>query len=56
MQPVRKWLTARRATTGLAVANSRERKGYRILLSLLTYIHVGNNAGDHFLTGPKGDN
>jgi len=38
MQPVRKRLAARRATAGLAVANSRER----------------NNADDRFLAGPKG--
>jgi len=38
MQPVRKQLAARRATAGLAVANSREY----------------NNADDCFLTGPKG--
>ena len=38
MQPVRKRLAARRATAGLAVANSREY----------------NNADDRFLTGPKG--
>ncbi len=38
MQLVRKRLTARRATAGLAVANSREH----------------NNADDRFLTGPKG--
>ncbi len=37
-QPVRKRLAARRATAGLAVANSRER----------------NNADDRFLAGPKG--
>ena len=38
MQPFRKRLAARRATAGLAVANSRER----------------NNADDRFLTGPEG--
>ena len=38
MQPVRKRLAARRATAGLAVANSREH----------------NNADDRFLAGPKG--
>ena len=38
MQPVRKQLAARRATAGLAVANSREH----------------NNAGGCFLAGPKG--
>jgi len=38
MQPVKKRLAVRRATAGLAVANSRER----------------NNADDRFLTGPKG--
>ena len=38
MQPVRKQLAARRATAGLAVANSKER----------------NNADDCFLTGPQG--
>jgi len=38
MQPVRKRLAARRATTGLAVANSREH----------------NNADSRFLNGPKG--
>ena len=39
MQPVRKQLTARRATAGLVIANSREY----------------NNADDCFLTGPKGE-
>ncbi len=38
MQPVRKWLAARRATAGLAVANSREH----------------NNADNRFLAGPEG--
>ncbi len=38
MQPFRKRLAARRATAGLAVANSREH----------------NNADDRFLAGPKG--
>jgi len=38
VQPVRKQLAARRATAGLAVANSREH----------------NNADDCFLTGPEG--
>ena len=38
MQPVRKRLADRRATAGLAVANSREH----------------NNADDLFLTGPEG--
>jgi len=38
MQPVRKLSAARRATAGLAVANSREH----------------NNADGCFLTGPKG--
>ena len=38
MQPVRKRLAARRATAGLAVANSREH----------------NNADNRFLGGPKG--
>jgi hypothetical protein len=38
MQPARKQLAARRATAGLALANSREY----------------NNADDCFLTGPKG--
>ncbi len=38
MQPVRKWLAARRAIAGLAVANSREY----------------NNADSRFLNGPKG--
>ncbi len=38
MQPVRKRLAARRATAGLAVANSREH----------------NNANDRFLSGPTG--
>jgi len=38
MQPFRKRLAARRATAGLAVANSREH----------------NNADDRFLSGPKG--
>jgi hypothetical protein len=38
MQPFRKRLAARRATAGLAVANSREH----------------NNADDRFLNGPKG--
>ena len=38
MQPVRKRLAARRATAGLAVANSREH----------------NNADSRFLDGPKG--
>ncbi len=35
---------ARRASAGLAVVNSSERKAYRLLLSPLTYIHVGNTA------------
>ena len=38
MQPVRKRLAARRATAGLAKANSKEH----------------NNADNRFLTGPKG--
>jgi len=38
MQPVRKQLAARRATAGLAVANSKEY----------------NNADDCFLAGPEG--
>ena len=38
MQPVRKRLAARRATAGLAVANSREH----------------NNVDDRFLAGPEG--
>ena len=38
LQPVRKQLAARRATAGLAVANSREH----------------NKADDRFLAGPKG--
>ncbi|MCU7804432.1 MAG: hypothetical protein KZQ92_23010 [Candidatus Thiodiazotropha sp. (ex Lucinoma borealis)] len=38
MQPVRKRLAARRASAGLAVANSREH----------------NNADGRFLAGPKG--
>jgi hypothetical protein len=38
IQPVRKWLAARRASEGLAVANSSER----------------NNADDRFLAGPQG--
>ena len=38
MQPVRKRLAARRATAGLAVANSREH----------------NNSDDRFLAGPEG--
>ena len=38
MQPFRKRLAARRATAGLAIANSREH----------------NNADSRFLAGPKG--
>jgi len=39
IQPVRKQSAARRATAGLAIANSKEH----------------NNADDYFLAGPKGE-
>ena len=45
MQPVRKRLAARRATAGLAVANSREPPKVGAL---------GDNADDRFLAGPEG--